>query len=277
MFRKYTALAAAMMLASTATVSLAECVTRPQFGGSRPPVQQESCTGNWGGFATSDPFCGTNAGCNSTCGDMCSTYGCSISTCGQSCTTCGDCNTTCGTICGGNSTCEPTAIPQPTVTPAPTAIPQPTATVQPTQKPSATQSPSTGDDYTTQSVSAQEQKMANLLNLDRKNNGLAALTLDPELCRIARIKSADMRDNNYFAHESPTYGRVGEMLKRFGYPYSAAGENIAHHANVDKAQAAFMSSSGHRANILSGTWTKFGIGIVTDAQGYIYATQIFAK
>lgn len=119
--------------------------------------------------------------------------------------------------------------------------------------------------------------MANLLNLDRKNNGLAALTLDPELCRIARIKSADMRDNNYFAHESPTYGRVGEMLKRFGYPYSAAGENIAHHANVDKAQAAFMSSSGHRANILSGSWTKFGIGIVKDANGYIYATQIFAK
>ena len=119
--------------------------------------------------------------------------------------------------------------------------------------------------------------MANLLNQDRNNNGLGTLTLDPELCRIARIKSADMRDNNYFAHESPTYGRVGEMLKRFGYAYTAAGENIAHHANVDKAQAAFMSSAGHRANILSKTWTKFGIGIVTDANGYIYATQIFAK
>ena len=78
-------------------------------------------------------------------------------------------------------------------------------------------------------------------------------TDNEELCRIARIKSADMRDNRYFAHESPTYGRIGEMLKRFGYRYSAAGENIAHHANVDKAQAAFMSSQGHRANILSTT------------------------
>ena len=118
--------------------------------------------------------------------------------------------------------------------------------------------------------------MANLLNLDRKNNGLGALTLDAELCRIARIKSADMRDNRYFAHESPTYGRVGEMLRHFGYRFSAAGENIAHHANVDKAQAAFMSSQGHRQNNL-GSWTKMGIGIVTDANGYIYATQIFAK
>ena len=119
--------------------------------------------------------------------------------------------------------------------------------------------------------------MANLLNADRKNNGLAALRLDPELCRIARIKSADMRDNRYFAHESPVYGKVGNMLKRFGYAFSAAGENIAHHANIDKAQAAFMSSQGHRANILGKGWTKFGIGIVQDAQGYIYATQIFAK
>ena len=118
--------------------------------------------------------------------------------------------------------------------------------------------------------------MVNLLNQDRARSGLSALTIDPELCRIARIKSADMRDNRYFAHESPTFGRVGDMLRRFGYSFRSAGENIAHHANVDKAQAAFMSSDGHRANIL-GSWTKVGVGIVEDAQGYIYATQIFAK
>ena len=56
------------------------------------------------------------------------------------------------------------------------------------------------DDYTPDSLSAQEQKAANLLNQDRIRNGLPALTIDPELSRIARIKSEDMRDNNYFAH-----------------------------------------------------------------------------
>ena len=233
MFKKYTALAAAMLLASSMTTSLAECAT--------------------------------NQACDTTCRGICATEWCHSSTWGQNCATCWDCYTTCNAICG-------------TYPPAdPTAIPQPTPTAQPTQAPSATQTPAPGDDYTTQSVSAQEQKMANLLNQDRKNNGRTALTLDPELCRIARIKSADMRDNGYFAHESPTYGRVGQMLSLFGYRYSAAGENIAHHANVDKAQAAFMASQSHRANILSATWTKFGIGIVTDANGYIYATQIFAK
>ncbi len=258
MFKKYTALAAAMMLASSATVSLAEYALRPQFGSSNPAVQQQGCSTNWGENTTFIPFWGENIFTDSTCGDICPTCGCSHATCGQSCATCWEC----GTTCGENSACESTPVPQPTV--------------QPTQKPAATQPPSTGDDYTTQSVSAQEQKMVNLLNQDRANNGLGALTLDPELCAIARIKSADMRDNRYFAHESPTYGRVGEMLTRFGYAYNAAGENIAHHANVDKAQAAFMSSSGHRANIL-GSWTKVGIGIVTDSNGYIYATQIFVK
>lgn len=119
--------------------------------------------------------------------------------------------------------------------------------------------------------------MLDLLNGDRISNGLSALATDAELCRIARIKSADMRDNGYFAHESPTYGRVGDMLRRFGYAYTAAGENIAHHASVDKAQAAIMSSAGHRANILSTAWSKVGIGIVTDNNGFIYATQIFVK
>lgn len=160
-------------------------------------------------------------------------------------------------------------------TEAPTSAPEVTAA--PTQAPIVTQAPSTDDDYTTQSTSAQEQMMLNLLNNDRKTNGLGELTLDPELSRIARIKSCDMRDNNYFAHESPTYGRVSQMLRTFGYSFSAAGENIAHHANVEKAQAAFMSSDGHRRNILSTSWTKVGIGICYDRNGYIYATQIFVR
>lgn len=170
----------------------------------------------------------------------------------------------------------PTAVPATNVPAVPTEAPT-SAPPAPTQKPTATQAPSTEGDYTTQSPTAQEQMMLNLLNQDRKNNGLPALTLDPTLCGIARIKSCDMRDNNYFAHESPTYGRVKDMLNRFGYAFAGAGENIAHHATVEKAQAAFMSSSGHRQNILSSAWVKVGIGICFDRNGYVYVTQIFVR
>ena len=119
--------------------------------------------------------------------------------------------------------------------------------------------------------------MFNLLNQDRKNNGLSALTLDATLCDIARIKSCDMRDRHYFAHESPTYGNVRSMLTAFGYAFNGAGENIAHHATVEKAEAAFMSSAGHRQNILSSAWTKIGIGICYDSNGFVYVTQIFVR
>lgn len=133
------------------------------------------------------------------------------------------------------------------------------------------------DDYTTDSIGAQEQKVLNLINSERTAQGLSPLTLDATLSNLARLKSQDMRDNNYFAHESPTYGRVADMLKQFGYSFSAAGENIAHHANVDKAHAAFMSSDGHRRNILSSAWTKVGIGVCYDRNGYVYVTQIFVR
>ncbi len=131
--------------------------------------------------------------------------------------------------------------------------------------------------YTTASLSAQEQTAGNLLNSDRARYNLSALTIDPALCRIARIQSEDMRDNQYFAHTSPTYGDVRSMLRQFGYSFAAAGENIAHHATVEKAQAAFLSSPGHRKNVLSSAYTKVGIGVAIDENGYVYLTQIFAR
>jgi len=131
--------------------------------------------------------------------------------------------------------------------------------------------------YTTASLSAQEQTAGNLLNSDRARYNLAPLTIDPLLCRIARIKSEDMRDNQYFAHTSPTYGDIRRMLTQFGYSYTAAGENIAHHATIEKAQAAFLSSPGHRKNIMSSTYTKVGLGVAIDEKGFVYLTQIFAR
>lgn len=115
------------------------------------------------------------------------------------------------------------------------------------------------------------------MNNDRAQYNLAPLTLDPALCRIARIKSEDMRDNQYFAHTSPTYGDVRRMLSFFGHSYMAAGENIAHHASIEKAQAAFLSSPGHRKNIMSTFYTRFGVGVAIDEKGFVYLTQIFAR
>lgn len=166
------------------------------------------------------------------------------------------------------------ATPPAEATPAPTAKPDALPTVTSSYP---TKIPSNGEDYPVDSLSSLESAALRMLNEDRARNGLAALPVDPELSRIARIKSEDMRDNNYFAHESPTYGRVSDMLRRFGYSFQGAGENIAHHATVEKSQAAFMSSDGHRRNVLSTAWTKVGIGVCYDRNGFVYVTQIFAR
>ena len=75
-------------------------------------------------------------------------------------------------------------------------------------------------------VTPNEQALFRLLNEDRARYGLSPLILDGELSNIARIKSQDMADNNYFAHTSPTYGNVRTMLSSFGVSYLAANENI---------------------------------------------------
>jgi len=131
--------------------------------------------------------------------------------------------------------------------------------------------------YTTASLSAQEQEAGNLLNSDRSRYDLPALAIDPALSRIARIKSQDMLTNGYFAHTSPTYGDVRDMLTHFGYPYSAAGENIARYGSLQKAQAALLSSPGHRKNIMSTAYDKVGIGIALTSEGHVYLTQIFCR
>ena len=194
------------------------------------------------------------------------------------------------TICPKKTPPAPTEVPtpEPTVTPAPTATPTPEPTLTPaptatsTPKPTPTPAPTevppfTDEDYTTGSITAQEENAFLLLNQDRAANGRSALELDPALCDLARLKSRDMYLNNYFSHTSPTYGSAAQMLSAYGYAFTSVGENIAHHATVEKAQAAFMSSSGHRQNILGSQWTKVGIGVWEDSQGFVYVTQLFVR
>lgn len=161
-----------------------------------------------------------------------------------------------------------------------TARPAAAACSAPTPQPSIPDEPrsstSTGD-YTTLSSTAQEQKLLNLLNEDRARNGLPTLSMDSELSALARTKSQDMLENGYFAHESPTLGNAAAMLDDSGYDYNGVGENIAHHANVEKADAAFLSSPAHRTIMMGRQWDKVGIGVVEDEHGFVYVTELFVR
>ena len=131
--------------------------------------------------------------------------------------------------------------------------------------------------YTPSTLTSQERILADMVNYERTSRGLGALNVDLQLVSLARQKSLDMIQNGYFAHESPTYGSAAKMLTNAGYKYNGVGENIARNGSTEKAHAALMSSDGHRQNILGSQWTKLGVGIVNDFNGYPYITELFVR
>lgn len=123
-----------------------------------------------------------------------------------------------------------------------------------------------------------EDEVIRLVNVERTSRGIPALTKNWELSRVARYKSQDMVDKNYFSHTSPTYGSPFTMMQNFGLRFSAAAENIAYgQRSAKEVVTAWMNSPGHRANILSASYTQTGVGAAKKANGTLYWTQMFIK
>ena len=148
-----------------------------------------------------------------------------------------------------------------------------------TVKPSGstgTVKPGSSDTGTVSSVNSMEKQVASLTNSERKSAGFGSLTLDSQLSKLARMKAEDMAKKGYFSHTSPTYGSAFDMMKKYGVSYRTAGENIAKGQKTPEAvMNGWMNSSGHRANILSSTYTHIGVGYAKDSKGNTYWVQIF--
>ena len=137
---------------------------------------------------------------------------------------------------------------------------------------------SSNSNSTTTAMTTDEKEVFDLINNQRTQNGLSALKLDTETLRVARIKAQDMVDNNYFSHNSPTYGLPFQMLNSFKISYKTAGENIAGNSSNSAAVTAWMNSSGHKANILNSSFNYTGIGVVKGSKyGKIYVQLFLGK
>ncbi len=129
--------------------------------------------------------------------------------------------------------------------------------------------------------SSSESELVALTNRARANAGLKSLKVDSTLRSVARWRSKDMIERDYFAHEIPGYGMVFDKLHAIGYCYKVAGENIGWNNYPDDSATAeietmFMGSPGHRANILGKTWDVIGIGAYKGADGKKMWTVLFA-
>ncbi|WP_107942787.1 MULTISPECIES: CAP domain-containing protein [Metasolibacillus] len=158
-----------------------------------------------------------------------------------------------------------------TVTEKPT-VPSTPVTEKPSNTNPTTEKPSTS---TSQTVSAFEQEVVKLTNVERVNAGLKPFEMDEKLMAAAREKSQDMQSNKYFSHTSPTLGSPFERMKALGITYKSAGENIAQGQRTpQEVVQAWMDSPGHRANILNAQFTHIGVGYVENGN---YWTQQFIQ
>ncbi len=126
-------------------------------------------------------------------------------------------------------------------------------------------------------VAAAEKNAVELMNADRRANGLSDLKVSSAVTAVARSHAQDMVNRKFFSHSNPDGKTPSDRLKAAGISYSAVGENIAENTSVQAAETAFMNSSGHRANILNSNYTTVGIGVAYDSAGNVYVVQDFIK
>jgi uncharacterized protein YkwD len=68
------------------------------------------------------------------------------------------------------------------------------------------------------------------------------------------------------------------MMESFGLRFSAAAENIAYgQRSAQEVMNSWMNSPGHKANILSKSYTQIGVGVAKKSNGTMYFTQMFLK
>ena len=122
------------------------------------------------------------------------------------------------------------------------------------------------------------ETVLSLINEERKAQGITPLQIDDLLNITAQAKATDMVKNNYFSHESPTYGSPFEMMQNAGITYRTAGENIAGNPSVENAVKSWLASESHKQNLLSNAYNYIGIGIEeSPAYGYVIVAMFIGR
>ena len=118
------------------------------------------------------------------------------------------------------------------------------------------------------------EAVASLVNAARRDAGLSELELDADLCAAAQARAQEIAQS--FSHTRPDGSSCFTILEEFGISYRAAGENIAMGQRTpEEVMDGWMNSSGHRANILNGTFPSIGVGYYVDGAGAAHWVQIF--
>ncbi|MHB8892139.1 MAG: CAP domain-containing protein [Candidatus Limnocylindrales bacterium] len=133
--------------------------------------------------------------------------------------------------------------------------------------------------------SGSESQLISLQNQARASAGLKSLKLSTALRTIARWRSKDMVERDYFSHtiKGTSHNVFWYMQNEYGYCFKLAGENIGtvSWAGATEEDATnwifdqFMNSSGHRANIMGKAWDVVAVGAYKTTGDKFMWTAIF--
>lgn len=119
------------------------------------------------------------------------------------------------------------------------------------------------------------------INNERLAAGLAPLKYNEVLADAARRKAANMFEENYWAHNSPSGLSPWVWFNQAGYSYTHAGENLAKDfASTDRAVSAWMASPTHKANILNDKYQETGVAVVPGSllgKDTVLVVQLFGS
>lgn len=122
---------------------------------------------------------------------------------------------------------------------------------------------------------SESDAIINLVNKERKNNGLGNVTKNALLTYAADIRAKEIAKS--FSHTRPNGTSCFTAIPS-DYQYMMVGENIAmgtsSYMNAEKVMDLWMNSSGHRANILGSSYNEIGVGVCTS-NGCTYYVQVF--
>jgi uncharacterized protein YkwD len=134
--------------------------------------------------------------------------------------------------------------------------------VKPTAAPTAAQG---------SSLSALAAEVVRQVNAERAAAGLGALKVDSDLTAAACVRAKEISTSGNFSHTRP------DGSSCFTVSSKVFGENIAMgYSTADKVMAAWMNSSGHRANILRSSFGSIGV-CAYSVNGVVYWAQEFGK
>ncbi len=121
--------------------------------------------------------------------------------------------------------------------------------------------------------SSMVNEVLRLVNIERANAGVHALTLSSTLTNYAQIRADELQAT--YSHDRPNGDAWHTVLGNDASGRSAA-ENIAQgHRSAQEVVDGWMNSEGHKKNILNDAYDQLGVGISSDSSGRLSWCQLF--